>query len=62
MRKNKLTLRLNEGEYFRLSEIKQTMKISYSLLIRSIIQDFLNRNEKTLDRIIDKKEEEDADS
>lgn len=62
MRKNRLTLRLNEHEYFRLFEIKDKMKISYSLLIRTIITDFLERNEKTLNRIIDKNELEDANT
>jgi hypothetical protein len=35
-----------------LKELTESLNTSYSLLVRSIIQDFLTRNEDTLERII----------
>ena len=59
-RKERVTVRLNCYQMQCLKELSASLNTSYSLLIRSIIGDFLRRNEETLERIITKKEIEDA--
>ena len=59
-RKERVTVRLNCYQMQCLKELSASLNTSYSLLIRSIIGDFLSRNEETLERIITKKEIEDA--
>ena len=59
-RKERVTVRLNCYQMQCLKELSTSLNTSYSLLIRSIIGDFLSRNEETLERIITKKEIEDA--
>lgn len=59
-RKERVTVRLTPGQMQCLKELSSNLNTSYSLLIRSIIQDFICRNEETLERIITKKEIEDA--
>lgn len=50
--KEKLTIRLTPEQLSILTQLKDSLKTTYSLLVRSIILDFLTRNEETLDRII----------
>ena len=59
-RKERVTVRLTPGQMQCLKELSSNLNTSYSLLIRSIIQDFICRNEDTLERIITNKELEDA--
>ena len=59
-RKERVTVRLNCYQMQCLKELSTSLNTSYSLLIRSIIGDFLNRNEETLERIIISKQLEDA--
>ena len=59
-RKERVTVRLTPNQMQCLKELSTNLNTSYSLLIRSIIQDFICRNEETLERIITKKEIEDA--
>lgn len=61
-RKERVTVRLTPGQMQCLKELSSNLNTSYSLLIRSIIQDFICRNEDTLERIITNKELEDADT
>ena len=61
-RKERVTVRLNCYQMQCLKELSTSLNTSYSLLIRSIIGDFLNRNEETLERIITNKQLEDADT
>ena len=61
-RKERVTVRLNCYQMQCLKELSTSLHTSYSLLIRSIIGDFLNRNEETLERIITNKQLEDADT
>lgn len=61
-RKERVTVRLNCYQMQCLKELSTSLNTSYSLLIRSIIGDFLNRNEDTLERIITNKQLEDADT
>ena len=51
-RKERITIRLNNSQMQILKELTESLNTSYSLLVRSIIQDFLTRNEDTLERII----------
>lgn len=59
-RKERVTVRLTPGQMQCLKELSSNLNTSYSLLIRSIIQDFICRNEETLERIITNKQTEDA--
>ena len=49
---DKITIRLNPNQRLVLDELKQKFGCNYSLLIRTIISDFLTRNEEYLDRMI----------
>ena len=60
-RKSRVTVRLTPYQMQCLKELSTSLDTSYSLLIRSIIGDFLERNEEALERIITKKQIEDAD-
>lgn len=60
-RKERVTVRLNCYQMQCLKELSDGLNTSYSLLIRSIIGDFLKRNEESLERIITNKQKEDAD-
>ena len=59
-RKERVTVRLTPYQMQCLKELSTNLNTSYSLLIRSIIGDFLSRNEETLERIITNKQLEDA--
>lgn len=49
---DKITIRLSPNQRLVLDELKQKFGCNYSLLIRTIISDFLTRNEEYLDRMI----------
>lgn len=59
-RKERVTVRLNCYQMQCLKELSASLNTSYSLLIRSIIGDFLTKNEEALERIITNKQLEDA--
>ena len=59
-RKERVTVRLTPYQMQCLKELSTNLNTSYSLLIRSIIGDFLYRNEETLEKIITNKQLEDA--
>ena len=61
-RKERVTVRLNPYQMQCLKELSTNLNTSYSLLIRSIIGDFLKRNEEALERIIINKQLEDANT
>lgn len=50
-RKERVTVRLTPFQMQCLKELSSSLNTSYSLLIRSIIGDFLQKNEEALDRI-----------
>ena len=50
-RKERITIRLTPNQMQCLKELTQSLGTSYSLLVRTIIQDFITRNEDTLERI-----------
>lgn len=52
MRKERITVRLTENQMQVLSELTQALDTSYSMLVRSIVSDFLTKNEEQLERII----------
>lgn len=60
MRKDRITIRLTSSQYQVLSELVEALDTSYSLLVRTIISDFLNRNEDVLERITLKHLEDNA--
>lgn len=59
-RKQRVTVRLTPYQMQCLKELSESLNTSYSLLIRSIIGDFLTKNEDALERIIINKQLEDA--
>lgn len=50
-RKQRVTVRLTPNQMLCIKELSTSLNTSYSLLIRSIIQDFLTKNEEALERI-----------
>ena len=59
-RKERVTVRLTNYQMQCLKELSESLNTSYSLLIRTIIGDFLDRNEETLERIITSKQHDNA--
>lgn len=57
-RKERVSVRLNCYQMQCLKELSESLNTSYSLLIRSIIGNFLQQNEETLERIITNKQKE----
>lgn len=55
MRKPRITVRLSPNQMQCLQELSTGLDTSLSLLVRTIISDFITRNEDTLNRIIDGK-------
>lgn len=62
MRKERITVRLTPNQMQCLKELSESLDTSYSLLVRTIIGDFLTRNEETLERITMKNGELYADN
>lgn len=60
-RKERITVRVTPYQMQCLKELSTSLNTSYSLLIRSIIGDFLNRNEEALERITTNKHSDYAD-
>lgn len=56
-RKERITIRLSPAQMQCLRELTTSLNTSYSMMVRSIIQDFLARNEDVLERIITNKSE-----
>lgn len=50
--RDKITIRLSPNQRLVLDELKAKLGCNYSLLIRTIISDFLTRNEERLDRLV----------
>lgn len=61
MRKERITVRLSQNQMLVLKELTEALDTSYSLLVRSIVCDFLTRNEEHLERIITSKMKDNAD-
>ena len=48
----KITIRLTPGQVQVLSELRDKFGCSFSLMIRTIVSDFLTKNEDRIERII----------
>ena len=59
-RKERVTVRLTPFQMQCLKELSTSLNTSYSLLIRSIIGNFLQQNEESLERIITSKQQNNA--
>ena len=59
-RKERITVRLTSYQMQCLRELTESLDTSYSLLVRSIIGDFLSKKEDALERIITNKHTQDA--
>ena len=55
MKKQRITVRLTENQMLVLSELVDALDTSYSMLVRSIVADFLTKNEQQLENIIIRK-------
>ena len=62
MRKERITVRLTSNQMQVLSELTQALDTSYSMLVRSIVCDFLTKHEEQLERIIVNKLHSDANN
>lgn len=60
-KKNKISVRLTPYQMQCLDELTQAMETSYSMLIRTIVGDWLNQHEDQLERIIVEKLKQNAD-
>ena len=58
----KISVRLTAWQEQVLHEMSEALGVSYSLLIRTIIGSWLTTNEDYIDRIIEKKRNEDANN
>lgn len=58
MSKERITVRLDPNQMMVLNELSEALESPISLLVRSIILDFLQRNEDSLYNLIDKKNTE----
>lgn len=57
-KKNKISVRLTPYQKQCLDELTQAMNTSYSMLIRTIVGDWINQHEDQLERIIVEKMKE----
>lgn len=58
-RKDRVSIRLTPYQYQVLTELSTALDTSISMMIRTIIGDFLTKNEDALERIIERKLEGD---
>lgn len=62
-KKERITVRLNPNQMQVLRELTEGLNTSYSMLVRTIICDFITKNEDILERIITTKHlNQDADN
>lgn len=59
MMTNKVTIRLNNYQLQVLTELREKLGCSFSLMIRTIVGDFLTRNEERIERLIESNNNED---
>ena len=50
----RLTIRFDGHTHLMLTELVKKLDVSYNLLIRTIVHDFITKNENHLDNIIEK--------
>lgn len=61
-KKERITIRLTPYQMQCLTELKNSLNTTYSLLTRSIIGNFLTQYEENIERIIENKENEYANN
>lgn len=59
-RSDKISIRITPNQSLVLAEMSQALGTTYSMLIRTILGDWITKNEDYIDRIIEKKRNEDA--
>lgn len=57
---DKISIRITPNQSLVLAEMSQALNVSYSMLIRTILGDWIAKNEEYLEKIIDKKSLENA--
>ncbi|MEE3491166.1 MAG: hypothetical protein VZR10_09870 [Methanobrevibacter sp.] len=61
-RSDKISIRITPNQSLVLAEMSQALGTTYSMLIRTILGDWITKNEDYIDRIIEKKRNEDANN
>ena len=59
-RSDKISIRITPNQSLVLAEMSQALGTTYSMLIRTILGDWITKNEDYIDRIIEKKKKEDG--
>ncbi len=59
-RSDKISIRITPNQSLVLAEMSQALGTTYSMLIRTILGDWITKNEDYIDRIIEKKRKEDG--
>jgi hypothetical protein len=59
---DKISIRITPNQSLVLAEMSQALGVSYSMLIRTILGDWIAKNEEYLEKIIDKKSLENANN
>ena len=59
-RSDKISIRITPNQSLVLAEMSQALGTTYSMLIRTILGDWITKNEDYIDRIIEKKRNEDG--
>ena len=61
-KKERITIRLTNYQMQCLTELKESLGTTYSLLTRTIIGDFLTKNEDYIEKIIESNKKKNADN
>ena len=59
-RSDKISIRITPAQSLVLAEMSEALGTTYSMLIRTILGDWITKNEDYIDRKIEKKRNEDA--
>ena len=59
---DKISIRITPNQSLVLAEMSQALNVSYSMLIRTILGDWIAKNEEYLEKIIDKKSIQNANN
>jgi len=62
MRKSRITVRLTPNQELVLKEMGEALDTSISMMVRAIIGDWISKNEEYIYKIIDKKDEYNANN
>lgn len=61
-KREKISIRITPNQSLVLQEMSQALNTTYSMLVRTIIGDWITKNEEYIYKIIDKKIDNNADN